>query len=510
MVSSSSPSLILNNNEDDGKSSPPSRWQRLYSCKSQSIKNDISFEEIHENESDPQNRDILHEVEIEDNEAKRILDYMDRILVDCNYYDDEMISSIIDSQKQQYDINRFYQEKQSRSILKTWKCYTKSQAERREFIIDRCRDMINHKLLSVSFEEWKSLFQKRREMTENKIQTLQRKMMDYCFCSWANVMWSQLQTVKVCHYVHLFLFHNRIPTNSHRLQLLQEAYMKKKVLRLWQKVIKDQNLIATKFYGRNMSTKFWKIWKQAHNISKEAKTEEAGSIVKEEVDRRSNHHLKVTELMHYLEDEEYLNLNKENMTNNIPEEIPKCRHETQPNVLTKKNGQTHPSSTIRKTQKQKVQEKGTNFHYKRLVLKEKYIQDKLEREARSNNAKYRRDEEERKAYIKQKQKEKMLQQKRKETLEVAQKAWRLAKLHHSLVTLKRYFHGWKSHVYTRQLLWKKATKFWEDRIKSNCFLFLITYTKEKRIRRERNQFRNAGKAMKDLIIRLLFNVQQLS
>lgn len=131
---------------------------------------------------------------------------------------------------------------------------------------------------------------------------------------------------------------------------------------------------------------------------------------------------------------------------------------------------------------------------KRRVLRDRHIQSKKEREKVSYNAKNRKDEEERTEYLKRKKEEKMMQLKKQEALEVARKAWQLAKLHHSLVLLRQCFLiNWNMYVQERRLLWVKAIRFWTNRMKSNCFLFLFNYTQEKRLRNERNQFRNAGK-----------------
>lgn len=129
---------------------------------------------------------------------------------------------------------------------------------------------------------------------------------------------------------------------------------------------------------------------------------------------------------------------------------------------------------------------------KRRLLKERHLQVKKEREKKAHDAKYQKDEEERQAYTKRKREEKMMQQKKKDSIEVAQKAWKLAILHHSLVVLRKYFlTNWTVYIQEKRLLWVKATMFWKMRTTSKCFSFLFNYTREKRIREERNQFENA-------------------
>ena len=135
---------------------------------------------------------------IEDKEADRILDYMENIMRDENNYDDDLIESIIESQKHQDEISKYRREKKARSIIQEWRGFAESQSSRRQFLFDVIKDLRYHHLISNTFQPWKDLMLQKRSIVEELIGQQKRKIMCRVFCTWTNQMRFEVQTIKVC------------------------------------------------------------------------------------------------------------------------------------------------------------------------------------------------------------------------------------------------------------------------------------------------------------------------
>lgn len=266
--------------------------------------------------------------------------------------------------------------------------------------------------------------------------------------------------------------------------------LKKRVFRTWRATKARESLVLSHF-ERYVTTRYWSSWKQAYLASKEVHIQQTKALTNVEEQTLSEHHYKITELMHFLDNKESFHLNnKENeasddITGESKDKGIKAFHER----LIPKTSKKH----FERSRNNMKQLKAIDSEKNRNALKEKHIEAQKRRETRAYNAKDRSDEEERAAYIEQKREEKRMKLKKQMELEVAQKAWKLAKLHRSIVLLRFCFTTiWRSYVQTRRLLWVKAIKFSSDKLTGRCLLYLYRYTREKRIREEKNQFRNAG------------------
>ena len=206
-------------------SSPPSRWQRLYSSSLNdvepsnalgSLEIDISDQDDNESitawlENFPSSesespktplqydahrtnldRDLMYSKE--ENDADKILDDLELMIRD---HDDDFMETILESQRHQDAISQFHTEKRARMFLREWNDYSKSQSSRRQFLFDALNDMVSHHTTTRTFKAWKEIWKKKYFIVEEFKKEQRRKRMGQCLCAWASVMQIQSEKIKV-------------------------------------------------------------------------------------------------------------------------------------------------------------------------------------------------------------------------------------------------------------------------------------------------------------------------
>jgi hypothetical protein len=325
---------------------------------------------------------------------------------------------------------------------------------------------------------------------------------------------------------HVSLHGTYVPSNEilYSLKSMQNILLKRKVMRLWKGVNewKEKEQCATKYFQTYLVQKWWDQCRYIVNLSQKAKQEQVEIVQKANEEREMERNYKVAAIVHFLDQDDEMNMDM-NTNMNMDDEESTTKNENghnikyNPSPLTLRNLNVSPfheeekkchekdinkvsKTTVNAREKERMKY-NNNSNKKRMIdsetkrqaIKEKYIQARKEREKRALNAKNKRDEEARKAYLNRKKEEKRILKKKQNAIEMTKKAYQLAKLHYSIMLLRRYFiHRWMVYVHNRRLLWVKATRFWTHRMRSRCLLGLSHYTIEKRKREERNQFRNAG------------------
>ncbi len=224
------------------------------------------------------------------------------------------------------------------------------------------------------------------------------------------------------------------------------------------------------------------------DLSLETKLGQIKRMEEEKEEEEMERNYKVAALVHFL-DKDVI----ESSTND-KENVQNSNHDHQASVkLRNTSSSANLSSTTTRRGKVRRCQKQSNFMVNRKALREKHMQDRKDREKRALDARNRSDDEVRNVYLKRKQEERINRKRKELDIETAKKAWQLAKLHYSLMLLRKYFSvKWITYVQERRLSWIKAANFWADGMKSKCLVGIFNYTRNKRIQEERNQFLNAG------------------
>ena len=255
-----------------------------------------------------------------------------------------------------------------------------------------------------------------------------------------------------------------------------------RVLQCWKKT-KTQEMSAVIHHRTKIQMRYWRKWMDL-NVELNKKPNDRDNTEEKYKDKERRHHLRVSEFMHFMQNDELRGTtNEENPSKEIS-----MSSDTRTSMRSSSLEaiKTNISCIARHQMKDK-------YESRRLILKQKHIQDKIDRETRANIAQQRKDDEERESYLKQKEEEKKMRLQKKTEIEAMKSAWRLAKLHSKLAILRRCFKKWISLMNESRLLLVKATKFSSNRRLSTCLSFLLEYTKERRQREQTNQYRAAGK-----------------
>ncbi len=214
--------------------SPPSRWQQLYS----SSRNDVEtssnrqsqwqkiIHNVDEQEDDevvitswldsiPSSSNSRHEsstpttlhydmntfenelllqTRTEEYEADKIINDLELMI---RNHDEDLMDSILESQRHQDAISEFRTKKKARSFLCAWNSYTKSQLSQRQFISQAVNDMICHNMLARSFRVWKKHWKEYCDEVGELVLGQKRKRTGRHFCAWVNEICIQSQTTRV-------------------------------------------------------------------------------------------------------------------------------------------------------------------------------------------------------------------------------------------------------------------------------------------------------------------------
>jgi hypothetical protein len=142
--------------------------------------------------------------------------------------------------------------------------------------------------------------------------------------------------------------------------------------------------------------------------------------------------------------------------------------------------------------KLKVESINKSMRFRRRALKATKTQCSTKIVDRS----YDEDEKERMKFLEQKRNEKAAKIEKEKTLQRMREAWKLAKMHYSLILLRRYFScHWLSFVEERRLKMQKAANVRRDRVLHACVHELTNNVEDRKayaLELQRRRYLQAG------------------